>query len=237
MIDKQGEQRTWNNAEAACEKMNGAHLLSVVDPFEYAFIMYYLTQYAKSDQFWIGFYADISDNNVTQGFKWTDKWPNYFTKWDNNEPYLANQTVKQCVYQSKSNGTWHTAHCLEKRSFICKTTLNTLPKMNINMNGSCPKLNTTDKKLLWTDIDNRSKYCYWFSSDMPNDEGLSSWADASFHCRKRNGTLASIHSYHDLSLIKSKIIGKHNVWIGLYQSPYGKNYKPHIVWLKIVYFR
>jgi hypothetical protein len=98
--------------------------------------------------------------------------------------------------------------------------------MNINMNGSCPKLNTTDKKLLWTDIDNRSKYCYWFSSDMPNDEGLSSWADASFHCRKRNGTLASIHSYHDLSLMKSKIIGKHNTWIGLYQSPYGKVYKP-----------
>jgi hypothetical protein len=222
MVDKQGEQRTWNNAEAACEEMN-AHLLSVVDPFEYAFIMYYLTQYAKSDQFWIGFYADNSDSNVTQGFRWTDKWPNYFTKWDNNEPLFAGQANKECVFQVKTNGTWRTGDCTAKRAYICKKTVNPLPKMNSVVNGICPKLNTNNTKLLWLDLDKRSKYCYWFSVDNNMyGMGLVSWADASFSCKKRNGTLASIHSSHDLLLMSNKITNStSNTWIGLHKTPNG----------------
>ncbi len=67
-------------------------------------IKYYITQNGKSDQYWIGFYATgVSDTNVSQVFKWTDDWPNYFTKWDNNEPLFAGQPYKQCVFQVKKN--------------------------------------------------------------------------------------------------------------------------------------
>jgi hypothetical protein len=54
--------------------------------------------------------------------------------------------------------------------------------------------------------------------------GQVSWADASFQCRKRNGTLASIHNNHDLSLLWNKISNSNvytNTWIGLYKVPNG----------------
>jgi hypothetical protein len=37
--------------------------------------------------------------------------------------------------------------------------------MNSVVNGICPELNATNKKLLWLDLDKRSKYCYWFCVD------------------------------------------------------------------------
>jgi len=216
--------------------MNGAHLVSIVDQFEYAFLMYYLTQYGKSDQFWIGFYANgFSDSNVSQVFKWTDNWPNYLTKWDDNEPQFAGQADKECVYQSRTNGTWRTADCVGKRSFICKTTLNQIPKIQSSLNGTCPKLNTTNKNYLWTDLDKRSQYCYWFSSNLPYGQGMSSWADAAFQCKQRNGTLASIHSNHDLLLMKEKLTRfRYNTWIGLYKSALGKLFSKRYIKIHFV---
>src|SRR5579883_1653948 len=46
--------------------------------------------------------------------------------------------------------------------------------------------------------------------------------DASEYCRKRNGSLLSIHSKHDLELIKRYIEkARKNIWIGLKQSESG----------------
>jgi hypothetical protein len=63
----------FNTAETKCQSMNGAHLVSIVNPFEYLFLKYYISQNGKADQYWIGFYATgFSDTNVSQLFKWTD---------------------------------------------------------------------------------------------------------------------------------------------------------------------
>jgi hypothetical protein len=216
----------FNTAETKCQSMNGAHLVSIVNPFEYLFLKYYITQYGKADQYWIGLNAtDVSDNNGSQLFKWTDDWPNYFTKWDDNEPLFAGQANKECVFQVKNNGTWRTGDCTASKAYICKKSVNPLPQMNSVVNGICPKINTNNTKLLWIDLDKRSQYCYWFSADYSEDllrMGLVSWADASFSCKRRNGTLASIHSSHDLMLLSNKITNsRYNTWIGLHKTPNG----------------
>jgi hypothetical protein len=217
----------FNTAEDKCQTMNGAHLVSIVNPFEYSFLKYYITQNGKADQYWIGFYATTaSDTNVSQLFKWTDDWPNYFTQWDDNEPLFAGQADKECVFQVKNNGTWRTGDCSANKAYICKKSINPLPQMNSVVNGFCPKIDATSKKLLWLDLDKRSQYCYWFSVDYNMlGAGLVSWVDASFLCRKRNGTLVSIHNNHDLSLLRNKISYTNytfaNTWIGLYKAPNG----------------
>jgi hypothetical protein len=107
--------------------------------------------------------------------------------------------------------------------YVCNKSVNPLPQINSVVNGICPKINATNKKLLWLDLDKRSQYCYWFSVDY-NMHGMGrvSWADASFQCRERNGTLASIHNNHDLSLLRNKISNSYtNTWIGLYKVPNG----------------
>jgi hypothetical protein len=214
----------FNTAETKCQSMNGAHLVSIVNPFEYSFLKYYITQNGKEDQYWIGFYATrVSDNNVSQLFKWTDNWPSYFTQWDDNEPLFAGEADQECVFQLKQNGTWRTGNCTANKGYICKKSINPLPQMNSVVNGICPKVNATNKKLLWLDLDKRSQYCYWFSVDNNMyGTGQVSWADASFQCRKRNGTLASIHNNHDLSLLRNKITNSRaNTWIGLNKQPNG----------------
>jgi hypothetical protein len=217
----------FNTAEEKCLSMNGTHLVSIVNSFEYSFLKYYITRNGKADQYWIGFYATgVSDTNVSQLFKWTDDWPNYFTQWDNNEPLFAGQADQECVFQLKQNGTWRTGDCTANKAYICKKSVNPLPQMNSVVNGICPKINATNKKLLWLDLDKRSQYCHWFSIDYNMyGRGLVSWADASFQCRKRNGTLASIHNNHDLSLLRNKISNTRysdtNTWIGLYKVPNG----------------
>jgi len=206
--------------------LNGAHLVSIVNPFEFSFLKYYLTQFGKSDQYWLGLYAEgFSDTNVSQVFQWTDNWPNYFTQWDDNEPLFAGQNDRECVYQSKSNGTWKTGDCMANKAFICKTTTEQIPQMNNEETGTCPKFNSTDSKQQWVDLDKRSKYCYWFSADStPIYQGLMTWSDASFQCRNRNGTLASIHSNHDLLLMSGKLNkNQFNTWIGLTKTQNGQN--------------
>ncbi len=39
----------FNTAETKCQSMNGAHLVSIVNTFEYSFLKYYITQNGKAD--------------------------------------------------------------------------------------------------------------------------------------------------------------------------------------------
>jgi len=228
LVDDPNSYLSFDDAEKSCQNKNGAHLVSIVNPFEYSFLKYYITQFGKSDQYWIGFYANgFSDSNVSQVFKWTDNWPNYFTQWDDNEPLFAGQTDKECVYQSKDNATWRTTDCLANKAYICKITTDQISQTNTEDTGICPKVNSTDIKQQWVDLDKRSKYCYWFSADLKQNlgQGLMTWSDASFHCRMRNGNLASIHSNHELLLMKSRLNNnKFNTWIGLFKTQNGQKF-------------
>jgi hypothetical protein len=179
-------------------------------------------QYSQSSNYWTGFYStNVNGVNTPQAFDWIDKWPNYYTHWDQNEPRFNVNGTKICVYQTKVNGTWKTSDCNQKRAYICKKTTDKLIEVNYTL-GYCPSINSQDPKQAWTDLDKRSKYCYWFSMDLKNMLGAVTWSDAAFHCRQRNGSLAAIHSVHDMMILKNKIsTATYNTWIGLYQLPEG----------------
>ena len=125
---------------------------------------------------------------------------------------------KDCVFQSRDNGTWKTDFCGTNRAYICKATANKLPNLSGDESGKCPKFNSTIKQLSWVDLDKRSRYCYWYSLDFPT-LGTVTWADASYQCKKRGGSLVSLHSDHEIKLITSKLKYKqYNIWIGLMQN-------------------
>jgi len=216
-----------------------AHLVSIMDPFEQAYLQYYLKQNGKNTEYWIGYKSDAqSDANMTQIFQWTDGWPNYYTNWDRVEPIFTNVSQDACVAFNQGNGTWRTILCNTQLGYICKTTSKKMPNINGDTSGKCPKLQgNTDSSLSWVDVDKRSKYCYWFSSDRKSSSyqmtGVQTWNDAAFHCRRRNGTLASVHSKHDLLLIDThfqkvkQINSYYNYWLGLSKQPNGMSY--HII--------
>jgi hypothetical protein len=54
------------------------------------------------------------------------------------------------VFQLKQNGTWRTSNCAANKAYICKKSVNPLPKMNSVVNGICPKVdarNTIDQTI------------------------------------------------------------------------------------------
>jgi hypothetical protein len=67
LFDDTNHLTDFNSSEAKCQSKIGAHLVFIVNPFEYLFLKYYITQNGKADQYWIGFYATgVSDTNVSQ---------------------------------------------------------------------------------------------------------------------------------------------------------------------------
>ncbi len=214
-------QLEWSFAQLECQKMNGSNLVSILDPFEYSFLLYYTQQYFDSNQFWIGFYSEIVPKKSSQLlFRWADEWPVYETYWDNKQPLFT--TNSACVYQNRDRGKWSVDSCQTKKSFICKSTQNLLPFSQNNSNFYCPHYMTTNPKLSWIDLNMKSKFCYWFSVDVDPIFLKITWAEASLQCRQRGGTLASIHSYDDLMIMRDKFDKSiDNTWIGLYKSNSG----------------
>ena len=220
---------TFSDAENSCKNMGqGAHLVSIVDAFESAFLKYYVKQWGKSDFYWVGLRSVIDATvNVTQVFEWTDDWPVYYTNWDDYEPQFAGLAQEECVNFAKSNGTWRTTMCATSLAYICKKSIDPLPQMESDKSGTCPQLDGNyDKSLSWVNLDKRSPFCYWFSVDRKGrmSTGVQTWADASFHCRRRNGSLASIHSTHEIMLMKNYLNRTgtyYNTWIGLSKDPKG----------------
>ena len=99
--------------------------------------------------------------------------------------------------------------------------------MNSDKSGVCPQLNNvTDKSRKWVDIDRRSTSCFWFSSvkNSLTGGGVQTRSKASSLCRQRNGALISIHSKHDLMLLKTKLTKDRyfNTWIGLSTDHYSE---------------
>ena len=167
---------------------------------------------------------------MSQIFEWTDNWPVYLTDWNRGEPLYPDLPQEECVYMYRDNGTWRTTMCDTNFAYICKVTTNELPNLNNDKSGVCPQPpNITDKSLLWVDLDRRNKYCYWFSIDRSgySSSGLMGWTDASWQCRRRSGTLVSLHSTHELLLMKPKLntttsrYSSYNTWIGLTKNYLG----------------
>lgn len=228
----------YQDAENQCKSQGtGAHLLSITDAFEQGFINHFLGQMAKKDAYLIGLQSKgLSDTNDTQLFEWSDGWPIYYTNWMKNEPRLTRTPQDQCVVLINNENlprTWRTVNCSTPFHYICKVTRAPLP-VSGPTNGVCPKLNgNTDKSLEWVNLHKGSQYCYWFSTErkgLQGSTGIQSRADASFNCRRRNGTLVSLHSRHDSMIIMSRLLTNkyfatnyyYGTWLGLSRDPEGQ---------------
>jgi len=210
---------SWDSAENQCQNLN-SELVSILDSFEYAFVTYYTQQFLVSDQFWTGFYAKNNNNNSTQVlFKWSDKSPEFVSYWADGQPFINKTLDKTCVYQHRKSGNWSTDNCNSQKYFMCKMTENQSPNNDSNNNevGYCPQSENTE----WVNVNEKSKFCYWFSVDNKVMESV--WNGASSECIKREGKLASIHSYSELRILTKWIKkAQSETWIGLYNTSTGK---------------
>lgn len=230
-----GPKASFTDAEQICQK-SGAHLVSIVDLVEEGFLNYYLSQNGKSDQYWLGLKPTVElspDNNLmntTQSYEWTDGWPLYYTNWGRLEPKLPTKPEDLCVYFNRTGGMWFTTSCNEDtRAYICKASADKPPNFDdIDQNGVCPTLDdNSDPSLAWVNLHKGTPYCFWFSTErkgIVGTTGLMSYSDSAFQCRRRNGTLVSIHSDHVQKLIMNRLSSKITnfiTWIGLSRNPSG----------------
>ena len=236
LFDDPSTKLSFLDAENHCKSLGtGGHLASIGNSYESAFTRYYMEQRGKANQYLIGLQSIAeSDTNDTQLFVWSDDWPVYYTNWKVLEPKLPKTPEDQCVVQNNVKdkyviGAWNTVSCNSPYSYMCKVTKS--PKPNVHSgatNGFCPKLNgNTDRSLDWVNLHKVLPYCYWFSIDRKSDVGASgyqSWSDASFHCRRRNGTLVSFHAQDEVNILMTRLKKYdyfYGIWIGLSKNPEG----------------
>lgn len=223
----------FSDAEQSCQKA-GAHLVSIVDAYEESFLRYYLWKNGKLNRYWIGLQSQVESTtddvvNASQVFEWTDKWPVYYTHWAEQEPKTLEEPQDQCVSMGRLTGNWLTDQCDNLKPYICKVSQDKPPEDEAARNGYCPTLNdNTDPSLNWVNLHKGTPFCYWFSTErkgLRGTAGLASYSDARFHCQRRNGTLVSIHSPHQMNLITTRLAKTTNgfiSWIGLSRNPSGK---------------
>ncbi|XP_022255986.1 macrophage mannose receptor 1-like [Limulus polyphemus] len=191
--------KSWKAAEDFCVSQGG-HLTSVTNLFDQAFLYSLLD--VTTENVWNGFHAKFSQDR----FRWSDKWPVFYTKWAKGQPSSTAINKTRCVAFQEVN-EWTVLPCEEKRSFICKVTELIPPIIDIpHISGRCPQ--NLDS---WVNI--QGPYCFHFSTDT------KSWIDASVFCKKLRGSLARFHSMPELQLIQPYVSGRsQSMWIGLIES-------------------
>lgn len=103
-------ERTWDDAEAFCEKLGG-HLVTITGENEQKFIERYLAKAQKQQSYWIG----LNSGKNTVFSTWVTKEAISFTKWadgnpDRNQPYSCGR-IAASEYADQNNwtmkrGTW-----------------------------------------------------------------------------------------------------------------------------------
>ena len=119
--------RSWDDAEAFCEK-HGGHLVTITGDKEQKFLERYLAKAEKKQSYWIGL-----NSGKTKGFsKWITGEPITYTKWsegnpDGNEPSYNCGRIAASEYADENNwtmkrGTWDDVdgNYYQINGFICE---------------------------------------------------------------------------------------------------------------------
>ncbi|XP_005097625.3 macrophage mannose receptor 1 [Aplysia californica] len=185
---------TWNQAEQLC-KLEGSHLVSVIDRFEEDFIELLTLGAAPDLQMWLGLKYDLA----SEAYTWSDTWPVTFTNWGKGEPNrLANEG---CVSHTV-DGQWQDVPCQMQLSFICEQSLVPAPTKRPPPPAKCPRG--------WVGT-NDSPYCYKLERT-----NLKSWSAASYACNILGGHLASVHTDSEARFLTNQIArGRLDTWIGI----------------------
>jgi len=188
------EPKSWSDAEDDC-KQKGAHLVSIIDPVEQAYVFTEL----QSNKAWIG----LSNKDNNEVFTWSDGWnPLNYINWG----YEDNTKAELCGQMNVTNdGKWDAVSCDSLLPYMCK--FSTAVPPTPNPKGQCP--------YGYQDMDPTSDYCYLVRARSVDLDGLT-WGDANTRCIADGGSLASIHNDgHQEAIYNEVKKGALDVWIGL----------------------
>ena len=131
----------------------------------------------------------------------------------------------------RRSGNWTMTNCNTTMGYLCKVSSDKPDTINGKRNGHCPDLNENiDSSLSWIDLHPSLSHCYWPSTERRGGyiHEVMAYSDASFHCRRRNGTLVWIHSSPESKLLTNRLsndVPDFHAWIGLQTDPNGQ-----VVW-------
>ncbi|XP_061173496.1 macrophage mannose receptor 1-like [Saccostrea echinata] len=193
---------TWSSAEYECRK-RGAHLISIDDAEEQAFITGVLKSIDVDGSVWIG--ANSRTEGV--GFQWTDGDPFVYYNWFPGDPESQLEGDEECVAMFISNSLWTDNSCQQLHSAVCE------------------KMRPSKKKKEPSKISKVKGNCHpgWIpyrDSCFFIKEKATTWDQASALCRQQNAHLASILDQNEQNLVFSQLpraipSTSYGYWIGL----------------------
>ncbi|XP_062571892.1 macrophage mannose receptor 1-like [Saccostrea cucullata] len=178
---------TWSSAEYECRK-RGAHLISIDDAEEQAFITGVLKSIDVGGSVWIG--ANSRTEGV--GFQWTDGDPFVFYNWFPGEPESQLEGDEECVAMFISNSLWTDNSCQQLHSAVCEKTRPSKekkkPSKTAKVEGNCSP-----------------GWIPYRDSCFLVKEKRTTWDQASALCRQQNAHLASILDENEQNLVFSQL--------------------------------
>lgn len=199
------ELLTWEAAEYKCQQM-GAHLISIDDNTEQAFIAGLLRFEAADGSVWIG--ANCREEGA--GYQWTDGEPFVYYNWFPDEPDHVIDGDEDCVAMFISNAKWtdrpcgqlHPAVCEKERTSDSEKKSDKIQKTTA-VDGHCPNG--------WIPLRNN---CFLIQKNT------TTWDEASDMCRRQGADLASISDRLEQYLVFSQLPEdsvsiNYGFWIGL----------------------
>ncbi|XP_042204150.1 macrophage mannose receptor 1-like [Homarus americanus] len=192
--------KTWKEAETTC-KDEGAHLVSVSEPTEGAFL-WMLAKNHNFTQTWLGLHYSYDNSR----FLWSDSTPTTYTNWGMSQPNTS-LTNHACVWLNSMGGLWYSQLCDDLRPFVCKYKNVSVISHDPPATGRCPDAR-------WLDLGNG--FCYLVS------QYKQPWDEARRTCVLENSNLASMHSEAEMIAVTVAIHGITDpLWIGLVKEEHG----------------
>ncbi|XP_030015951.1 macrophage mannose receptor 1-like [Sphaeramia orbicularis] len=188
---------TWTQADVSC-KQQGASLLSISDPHEYAYITAHLgsgsQRSGQGERLWIGLVLDPE-----HGWQWSNGRPYSYLKWDSGHP-VSTPGHSCAIINDAVQDSWQSSLCNKKLGYICYSKGVTEPPTAAPEAGHCSSP--------WIPY---SGHCFYLNRIK------KTWTDAQRECRKEGGDLASIRNVEDQSFMISQLgyESTDELWIGL----------------------
>ncbi|KAK5860194.1 hypothetical protein PBY51_021689 [Eleginops maclovinus] len=181
---------SWAQAETSC-KQQSAHLLSISDPHEQAFVSALVG--SGKHKLWIGLVL-----NPEHSWQWTDAQPFRYLRWSASNP-LPNPGHNCAFLDSAGQHLWQSSSCSKKLGYICYKpgAPPTPPQIE---QGSCPAH--------WIPYNG---HCFHLKRTA------KIWTEAQKDCRNEGGDLVSIRNVEDQSFIISQLgyASTDELWIGM----------------------